>query len=116
MKGPAFSTLACPSWTLEEALVKGREYGYRGVELRLVDGELIDDSMPAGERRRVGALLAESGLDLVAVDSSIRLSEGEPEVVAAEIARFLELASAWGSPLIRVFGGPGERHSAVRAL
>ena len=116
MKGPAFSTLACPSWTLEEALVKGREYGYRGVELRLVDGELIDDSMPAAERRRVGALLAESGLEVVAVDSSIRLTEGEPEVVAAEIARFVELASGWGSPLIRVFGGSGERDNAVRAL
>jgi len=73
MKGPAFSTLACPSWTFEEALSNGRAYGYRGVELRLVDGELIEDSMPAAERKRVGALLAESGLDLVAVDSSCLL-------------------------------------------
>ncbi len=106
----------CPSWTLEEALVKGREYGYRGVELRLVDGELIDDSMPAAERKRVGALIADSGLDLVAVDSSIRLTDGAPDVVAAEIARFLELAAGWRSPLIRVFGGSGERDNAVRAL
>jgi len=116
MKGPAFSTLACPSWTLEQALANGREYGYRGVELRLVDGELIEDSMPATERARVGALLAESGLDLVAVDSSIRLTGGEPKVVAAQIACFLELAAGWGSPLIRVFGGPGERGNAVQAL
>src|SRR5260370_8371998 len=105
MKGPAFSTLACPSWTLEEALVKGREYGYRGVELRLVDGELIDDSMPVAERKRVGALIADSGLDLVAVDSSIRLTDGAPDVVAAEIARFLVLAPASRSPPISVFVG-----------
>ncbi len=116
MKGPAFSTLACPGWTLEDALGRGREYGYRAVELRLVDGELIDDSMPAAERKRVGHLLSDSGLDLVAVDSSIRLTEDEPAVVAECMARFLELAAGWGSPLIRVFGGSGARANAVLAL
>lgn len=116
MKGPAFSTLACPSWTLEHALAKGREFGYRAVELRLVDGELIEDSMSATERRRVGRLLSDSGLDLVAVDSSIRLTEDEPAVVAGRIASFLDMAAGWGSPLVRVFGGRGKRHDAVPAL
>jgi fatty-acyl-CoA synthase len=116
MKGPAFSTLACPGWTLEQALAGGSEYGYLGVELRLIDGAMIEDSMPAAERKRVRASLSDAGLDLVAVDSSIRLTEGEPEVVAERIARFLELAAGWGSPLIRVFGGPGKHDNAVMAL
>jgi len=94
----------------------GREYGYRAIELRLVDGELIEDSMPATERKRVGSLLSDSGLDLVAVDSSIRLTDDEPEVVADRIKRFVELAAGWGSPLVRVFGGPGVRDNAVSAL
>jgi fatty-acyl-CoA synthase len=116
MRGPAFSTLACPAWTLEQALARGREYGYRAVELRLVDGELIEDSMPAAERSRVGTLLSDSGLELVAVDSSIRLTEDEPAVVAERIARFLDLAAGWHSPLVRVFGGPGKPENAARAL
>jgi fatty-acyl-CoA synthase len=116
VRGPAFSTLACPAWTLEQALSRGREYGYRAVELRLVDGELIDESMPTSERDRVGRLLADSGLELVAVDSSIRLTEDASDVVAGRITRFLELAAGWGSPLIRVFGGAGNRDRAVPAL
>jgi len=116
MKGPAFSTLACPDWTLERALAKGREYGYLAVELRLIDGAMIEDSMPAAERKRVGALLSDSGLDVVAVDSSIRLTDDEPAVVGERIARFLELAAGWGSPLVRVFGGAGKRDNAVPAL
>jgi fatty-acyl-CoA synthase len=116
MKAPAFSTLACPTWTLAQALARGREYGYRAVELRLIDGELIEDSMPAAERKRVGALLSDSGLELVGVDSSIRLTEDEPAVVAGQIGRFLELTAGWGSPLLRVFGGKGERENAALSL
>lgn len=116
MKGPAFSTLGCPDWSLEKALAKGREYGYQGVELRLVDGAFIDDSMPASERGRVGSLLAASGLELVAVDSSITLSEDGPRAVAKRIARFIELATSWGAPLIRVFGGDTDQDHAVESL
>jgi fatty-acyl-CoA synthase len=116
MRGPAFSTLGCPEWTLEQALARGREYGYTGVELRLIDGEFIDDSMSASERSRVGRLLASSGLELVSVDSSITISEDEPRGVAKRIARFLELAAGWGAPLIRVFGGDTTRDHAVQSL
>ena len=39
---------------------------------------------------------------MVAVDSSIRLTGDDP---GPELRRFLELASEWESPLVRVFGG-----------
>jgi len=116
MRGPAFSTLGCPDWSLEQALARGREYGYVGVELRLIDGGFIDDSMPASDRTRVGSLLAASGLELVAVDSSIVLSDDEPRGVAKRIARFVELAAGWGAPLIRVFGGDSSQEHATRSL
>jgi sugar phosphate isomerase/epimerase len=57
-----FSTLAFPDATLAMALSLGRSWGYAGVELRLIDGELIDPSMPAGERAQVRRTLARSGL------------------------------------------------------
>ena len=33
----AFSTVACPHWTLERAARAAAEYGYDGVELRTFD-------------------------------------------------------------------------------
>ena len=99
----AFSTLAFPDADLATAVSLGRSWGYAGVELRLVDGELIDPAMPAADRARVKRTLASAGLPAVAVDSSIRLAGQDP---AAELRLFLELASDWEAPLVRVFGGP----------
>jgi sugar phosphate isomerase/epimerase len=99
----AFSTLAFPDATLAAAASLGRRWGYAGIELRLIDGDLIDPSMPASERARVKRTLTAAGLPVVAVDSSIRLTDDDP---GPELRRFLELASDWEAPLVRVFGGP----------
>jgi sugar phosphate isomerase/epimerase len=99
----AFSTLAFPGTTLASAASLGRRWGYSGIELRLIDGDLIDPAMPAAARARVKRTLAAAGLPVVAVDSSIRLTSDDP---GPELRRFLELASDWEAPLVRVFGGP----------
>jgi sugar phosphate isomerase/epimerase len=99
----AFSTLAFPDTSLATATSLGRSWGYEGVELRLIDGELIDPAMPAGSRAAVKQTVAAAGLPIVAVDSSVRLTDDEP---GPELRQFLELASDWESPLVRVFGGP----------
>jgi sugar phosphate isomerase/epimerase len=99
----AFSTLAFPDATLAEATALGRSWGYAGVELRLIDGELIDSSMSPAERVRVKQTIAAARLPIVSVDSSIILTAEES---GHELRRFLELANDWESPLIRVYGGP----------
>ncbi len=102
----AYSTLGCPGLRLEDALELGAGAGYRGVELRLIDGELIDPGMSPVQRRRVADSCRRAGLALVAVDSSIRVAApGDPGGILAEIGAFLDLAAALGAPLIRVFGG-----------
>ncbi|MGH3257243.1 MAG: hypothetical protein ACRDOU_17910 [Streptosporangiaceae bacterium] len=68
----AFSTLAFPDATLASAVSLGRRWGYAGLELRLIDGHLIDPSMSAADRAQVKRTLA--GLPVVAVDTSIRLT------------------------------------------
>jgi sugar phosphate isomerase/epimerase len=98
----AFSTLAFPDATLASAASLGRSWGYSGIELRLIDGELIDPAMPAADRIQVKRTVTASGLPVVAVDSSIRLTDDDP---GPELARFLKLASDWEAPLVRVFGG-----------
>ncbi|HEY5356177.1 MAG TPA: sugar phosphate isomerase/epimerase [Streptosporangiaceae bacterium] len=98
----AFSTLAFPDATLAQAVARGRSWGYTGVELRLIDGELIDPAMSSADRDAVRQTAGAAGLPIVAVDSSIRLTDPEP---GPELRQFLELASDWESPLVRVFGG-----------
>jgi sugar phosphate isomerase/epimerase len=99
----AFSTLAFPETTLAEATSLGRSWGYTGIELRLVDGQLIETSMPAAERARVKQTVAAAGLTIVSADSSIILTADNAEL---ELRRFLEIAHEWEAPLIRVYGGP----------
>jgi sugar phosphate isomerase/epimerase len=101
----AFSTLACPAWRLERAVQAALDCGYAGIELRLLDGEIIEPTLSRGERGRVRALTAGAGLPIVAVDTSIRLAGADPERAAADVRAFLDLAAGWESPLIRVFGG-----------
>jgi sugar phosphate isomerase/epimerase len=99
----AFSTLAFPEATLATAVSLGRSWGYDGVELRLIDGELIDPAMSRAARTEVKQTVADSGLPIAAVDSSIGLTDDDP---GPDLRAFLDLASEWESPLVRVFGGP----------
>jgi sugar phosphate isomerase/epimerase len=107
----AFSTLAFPDASLARAVSLGREWGYDGVELRLIDGELVDPSMPAAARAEVKRTAAAAGLPIVAVDSSIRLTGDNP---GPELRQFLELASDWEALLVRVFGGPLDNDEPAR--
>jgi len=107
----AFSTLAFPGTTLATAVSLGRRWGYAGVELRLIDGELIDPRMPATARAAVKRIVTAAGLPVVAVDSSVRLTGDDPR---SDLRRFLELAHDWESPLVRVFGGPLAADRAAR--
>jgi sugar phosphate isomerase/epimerase len=111
----AFSTLAFPGTSLVKAISLGREWGYTGVELRLIDGDLIDPAMAAADRARVKRTVTAAGLLIVAIDSSVRLTDHEP---GAELGAFIELASDWESPLVRVFGGalPHGDHDRQAAL
>ena len=113
----AFSTLAFPEASLATAVSLGRSYGYDGVELRLIDGELIDPRMPRPDRAAVKRTVDAAGLPVIAVDSSIRLTDPEP---GPDLRAFVELASDWEAPLVRVFGGAlsarePERQRGLRA-
>jgi fatty-acyl-CoA synthase len=100
----AFTTLACPDWTLEQAAAAGAEHGYQGLELRLLDGELLDARLAASGRRRVARAVEDAGLAICAVDTSLRLTTGGAGF-AGEVRAWCELAAEWSAPVVRVFGG-----------
>jgi sugar phosphate isomerase/epimerase len=102
----AFSTLGCPGWTIEQAGEAARRYGYQGVELRLLDGEIIPADLDAAGRERVKRAL--SGLGIPSVGTSCRFSSPDADERArsrAEAERYLGLAAELGAETIRVFGG-----------
>src|SRR5580658_5652911 len=98
----AFSTLAFPDASLAAAAAFGRDCGYDAIELRLIDGDLIDPAMPAPARADVKRTLATARLPVVAVDTSIRLLDPD---LCQDLRAFLQLASDWECPVVRVFGG-----------
>jgi sugar phosphate isomerase/epimerase len=105
----AFTTLACPDWTLAQAARAGAEAGYSGIELRLVDGELLRPDLDLAARERVQRTCAEAGLTIVCVDSSVALAQPDRDARAAQVREglaFVELAANLGVPLLRVFGKP----------
>ena len=78
------------------------EYGYDGLELRLLDGEPIDPlSVDAAARRAVATMLTRSSVPLSSLDTSIELAWP----LEGELRAALELASEWRAPAVRVFGG-----------
>ena len=88
----AFSTLAFPDATLAAAVSAGRRWGYSGVELRLIDGELIDPAMPAADRAQVRRTLAARLGVAIGVETHDAFS------ASSAVAELLALVSADGVP------------------
>jgi sugar phosphate isomerase/epimerase len=104
----AYSTLACPGWSLEQAATAAVDYGYAALELRLLDGAIIPADLPAEGRRRVRDTLRSHGLGLIGLGASTRFALPDPDERAANIAelrRYLQLAHELESPMVRTFGG-----------
>jgi sugar phosphate isomerase/epimerase len=115
----AFSTLGCPDWTLEQCVAAAREYGYDGIELRLLDGAKIEPGIGASARSRVRSVLDAAGLLLVCLDTSVRIAQPDPEARAAQIRdglAMIDLAAEWRAPLVRVFGEPPPETSEQDAI
>ncbi len=107
---PSFTTLACPSWTVNEIIQHASQWNYAGIEFRVVLGELDLWKLPAFhgsglfETRHA---LADRGLALPCIQSSARFdspghAERQKNLDNAE--RIAELAHELNAPAIRVFG------------
>jgi fatty-acyl-CoA synthase len=110
----AFSTLGCPAWSLDQVTGAARDLGYEGVELRLLDGAVIPPDLAPAERQRVKQHFAGAGVAIACLDTSARFTAPDPAQRRAQeedVRRYLALANAWETSLIRVFGGnlaPGQ--------
>jgi sugar phosphate isomerase/epimerase len=102
-----YSTLGCPGWTLERAVEAAKEYGYSGLELRLLDDQVISPALLAANRERIRRAFG-GEVELASLGSSVRFSNpdrDEKRAQEADCAALIAEAKALGAPIIRVFGG-----------
>src|SRR5512142_1561568 len=119
----AFSTLACPDWTMSQIVAAAAQCGYDGIELRFVENE---DSLWKlrdfhGEQLAVTRrALSDEGLVICCVDTSCRFHSPDPIERMRWIeegVRMAELAAQLAAPGIRVFGDqiqPGADRALTR--
>jgi len=110
----AFSTLACPAWSIEQVAEAATRMGYNGVELRLLDGKVIDPVTDRLKVIRATAICRDHGLEVCALDTSCSFNDADPEERArqmADLRNWIRLAQDVQVPLLRVFGGPGKPES-----
>src|SRR5271154_3735571 len=120
----AFSTLACPDWTLAKVLERCRGYGYDGVEVRQVAGQtdlLQVGELAASRHSELRRTLGQLGVTICGLASSVRFDY--PEKAAREERlrtgqAYVELAASLGARFVRVFGDvlPPEESGARPAV
>lgn len=120
MLKPAFSTVACPDWTLDRVPGAARQFGFEAVELRTFGGggpaagELACDPALTDEAK-TRSMFQQHGVEILSLATSARFDEPVlPPVIGAVIAdterpvreanRAVDLAIGLGCPVVRVFG------------
>ncbi len=118
MLKPAFSTVACPNWTMREVARHAEEWGYEGVELRTFgdDSRSFACDPALTDPAKTRAAYGERGLEILSLATSLSFDApfaGPPVIGRAlfdqdrsirEGGRAIDLASALGCPIVRVFG------------
>lgn len=106
----SFSTLGCPDWSWQALLEYGPQFGYDGVEIRLLEGEtnllarseFQSSELPA-RRRELDA----SGFQVCGLASSVRFDSPDADERAEQVEigkAYLDLAAELGTSFVRVFG------------
>lgn len=115
---PAFSTVACPDWTLDQVVDAARRFGYLGVELRTEGFGSTHNACDPGlsSATKVRAMFAAAGVEIICLSSSLRFDDPvSPPVVGntfifdqeSAVRRgkaLVDMAVALEVPYVRVFG------------
>jgi sugar phosphate isomerase/epimerase len=117
----SFSTLGCPGWPFEKILDRGKAFGFDGVGLRGIFGELDLTRVPEFAPRRITETrrrMEAVGLlpSMVLTSAKLIATEAEVEANMRLAESHIEIAAALGAPSVRVFGGQfpiGLSHAAA---
>jgi sugar phosphate isomerase/epimerase len=114
---PAFSTVACPEWTLERAARAAAEWGYEGLEFRTFghgsSQVACDPALTAAAKVR--RMLEDVGVSACCLATGVRFDEPIRPPIIGRVIRdneksvraakaMIDLAAQIEAPLVRVFG------------
>ena len=100
------NTLGAPGWSLERTADNARAYGYAGIDLRLLDGEVITLEAVRANRLRLKSLFRPEELPISVLATSTRLATRDPQVrrqTLEEGHSWIDLAAELQVPVIRFF-------------
>jgi len=104
----AFTTLACPQWSLKKICEQAKSCGYDAIDFRGLGADLDITSSPlfTKEIQSTARRLRDTGLAVSGISSSIRLCDKTCQRQNLEEAkRTIDVALALGCENVRVFGG-----------
>lgn len=125
---PAFSTIACPDWTIDRIIPLAAELGYMGVEMRTFGphagtpaSDIACEPFLTGTDK-IRELCDEHGVEPACIATSIRYDApvfppvigrviGDFERPVRETKRAVQLAASVASPFVRVFAFELEHES-----
>lgn len=129
---PAFSTIACPTWTLDEVADQAERLGYLGVELRSFGSASTQFACDPAltDAAKVRSMFDKAGVDLCCLATSLRYDEpvadpflhilGDRDKSTLETKSAISLASQIECPLVRVYAfetfGSEARPKAIRRI
>lgn len=111
----AFSTLACPKWSVQQVITNALDMGYDGIEWRLLDGKIIDPVRDFTDVVNAVSACRTNGLDVCALDTSCSFNHADPEVRAQQVEdllNWIRLAQEVQVPILRVFGGADKQNNS----
>ena len=107
-----FSSLGCPTYTVDQIVEAAKTFGYQGVSLRVVQGEMLLPSLSEFQPSTLPATKAKFdsvGATVLCVASGVKFTSADPverENQLETAKKYLQIAAALGSPYVRIFGGP----------
>jgi sugar phosphate isomerase/epimerase len=104
----AFSTLACPDWSINTIVTKAAQYGYEGIEWRGGTQGHIQPGMSTREKATLRKMSGDAGVFALAITtytSFVSPDAEERQANVDELRRYADLAAELGATYIRAFLG-----------
>jgi len=107
-------------WDLPTLITNAASYGYDGIELRGLAGQLDLPMLPqlSAHPEQVNAMCAEHKVELVCLSSSVALDSTDRKTLTrqiSELTEYVELADALGCPFVKIFAGEVQKRDHLRA-
>jgi sugar phosphate isomerase/epimerase len=103
----AFSTIGCPTWDFDTCVLRAKEYGYDGVELRgFLNESILTASNPfLSDPAKVRKTFADANIDICCLASSISYAQNKKQdaQAASDLKRFIDQAQQLACPQVKIF-------------